>query len=271
MIFFDAHVHIHEIFTIDGMLDSARRNFARHAPLPYAGPSATYFLLLSEAKSTDFFSILRNKADAFRPAPGGWRFFTTDESETLRASHEQWPDGRFFILAGRQVVTEERIEVLALATREKLTDGLTLDETVEAVRRRGGLAVLPWGVGKWLGHRGKILETYIGKGTPEGLFIGDNGGRPVFWPEPRLFQTAEARGIRLLPGSDPLPLPAEEARVGSYGGFMQGEVSSDHPAADLRRLLAERTYPIVPFGGRMGIGRFLQTQVALRRLSPHRQ
>lgn len=266
MICFDAHVHIHTIFSIDGMLDSAVRNFSRHVPQEATGLPGIYSLFLTEGEGCDFFSGLKEKADNSRyNTPGRWHIAGTQEAESLRVTRDDWT-GRLFILAGRQVVTAEKIEVLALATPAKIADGLSLDETVEAARRHGGLAVLPWGVGKWLGKRGKILDGFVRRAAPDGLFVGDNGGRPLVWPAPRLFGTAAARGIRLLPGSDPLPLAAEESRVGSYGGFLQGEVTDERPAADLRRLLTDRSRPIVPFGGRMGVIRFVQTQMALRRL-----
>ena len=271
MICFDAHVHIHTLFSIDGMLAEARHNFTRQLPKDAGDRPAAFVLFLAEADGCDFFTGLKETADRDRyTTPGGWRITPTEEAESLLLTRNDWPGGRLFILAGRQLVTAEKIEVLALATPAKFADGLTLDATVEAVRSHDALAVLPWGVGKWLGERGEILDDFLKRAAPEGLFVGDNGGRPIFWPAPRLFRTAAVRGIGLLPGSDPLPLPAEESRVGSYGGWLQGEITNDHPATDLRRRLTDRSHPVVPFGGRMGARRFLQAQVALRRLTPHK-
>jgi hypothetical protein len=100
---------------------------------------------------------------------------------------------------------------------------------------------------------------------PDRLFVGDNGGRPAFWPTPRPFTTAAGRGIRLLPGSDPLPLADEELRVGSYGAMIEGTCSSDQPAEGLRTLLARNSTVITPYGKRPGALRFFRTQIALRR------
>ena len=252
------------------MLDSARHNFLKLMPqsagvLP--GLPEAFLLLLTETKGSDFFADLKGKADNGRYlTPGGWRIAGTQEAESLRVTRDDWA-GRLFILAGRQVVTAEKIEVLALATPGKIADGLSLEQTVEAVRRLEGLAVLPWGVGKWLGKRGKIVDNFVQSAAPDGLFVGDNGGRPFFWPAPRLFRTAAARGIRMLPGSDPLPLATEESRVGSCGGWISGELTDPHPAEEFRRLLTDPSRPIVPFGRRMGGWRFLRVQAALRRLS----
>lgn len=265
MISFDAHVHIQENVSIDLLLDSGRRNFSRLMRRSFPGRPATFFLFLTEAKKDDSFAELKKAADAARHlTPGGWRIAATREAESLLLTRDDWPQGRLFLLAGRQVVTAEKLEVLALATTALVADGLALPETVEAVRKGKGLAVLPWGAGKWLGKRGAIVDRYLQSATPEGLFVGDNGGRPVFWPTPRAFFAAKSRGIRLLPGSDPLPLAGEELRVGSYGGWLQGECSGDHPSADIKALLTGRSTKITPFGNRQGVWDFCRNQLALR-------
>ena len=265
MIYFDAHVHIQKNFSIDTLFDSARRNFSRQMPQASPDHPDTFFLLLTEAKMADCFADLKkNAATAQHTTPGGWQISATREPESLLLTQEGWPAGRLFLLAGRQIVTEEKLEVLALATPAKIPDKLSLQETVEAVKNHHGLAVLPWGAGKWLGKRGKIIDNFIQTVTPSGVFVGDNGGRPVVWPAPQPFLAADKRGIRLLPGSDPLPLPQEELRTGSYGGCIQGNCSNNHPAADLRSLLTNESVNIVPFGKRMSALQFLKTQIALR-------
>jgi len=252
MIYFDAHVHIQENFSIDILFDSARRNFSRQMQQYSPDQPAAFFLLLAEAKNSNYYTDLKKKADTHRYlSPGGWQVATTPEPESLLLTRDDWPAGRLFLLAGRQLVSAEKLEVLALATSAILADHQALHETVEAVRSRKGLAVLPWGAGKWLGKRGK-------------LFVGDNGGRPSFWPTPRPFIAADTRGIKLLPGSDPLPLPEEELRVGSYGGRVEGNCSNDCPAAELRKLLTTQSQKIIPFGRRLSAWQFVRTQLALR-------
>lgn len=265
MIHFDAHVHIQENVSIDVLLDSARRNFARQIQQFSPDRPATFFLFLSEAKKYNSFSGFKKEADAGRYiTPGGWQITATGEPESLLLTRDDWSTGRLFMLAGRQIVTAEKLEVLALATTAIIADGLALPETVEAVRQEKGLAVLPWGAGKWLGKRGEIVDRYLQSAAPAGLFVGDNGGRPVFWPSPRTFFSAANRGIRLLPGTDPLPLASEELRVGSYGGWLQGECSDDHPSADIKALLTGQSTKIMPFGHRQGILDFCRNQLALR-------
>lgn len=228
-------------------------------------PATPVFCCSPKEGRLTFFSLLTRQAQ-HQPCPlgGGWRIQTTSEQESLLLLHEARPDSRMFLVAGRQVVTKDRLEVLALATSEKIKDGDPLGVTVDHVRRGGGLAVLPWGAGKWLGKRGEILTAYLDSASPEALFVGDNGGRPRLWPRPAPFDRAAARGIRLLPGSDPLPLRDEEGRVGSYGAMVAGGCSHATPLADLKRLLLDLEKPIIPFGQRLSTWRFFRSQIGLR-------
>ncbi|BCL61859.1 hypothetical protein DGMP_25520 [Desulfomarina profundi] len=111
---------------------------------------------------------------------------------------------------------------------------------------------------------GGIVKKIIENTQFEKLFVGDNGGRPVFWPAPAIFDLAANRGIRLLPGSDPLPLAEEEQRAGSYGGAVSGECTVETPFADLKTILADQNVQITPFGNKQGVVRFFKTQIALR-------
>jgi hypothetical protein len=265
MIYFDAHVHIHKNFNLDHLLTSARANFSEPRKATSPGVPATYFLLLAEVKSFDYFTSLKNQVTTVKGFNrGGWRILPTKEEESLLAVHDRWPEDRLFLLAGRQIVTAEKLEVLALATIFKIVDGLSLPVTVDAIRRQSGLAVMPWGAGKWLGKRGRTVEAYLRDANPDKLFVGDNGGRPVFWPTPSPFGLAAKRGITLLPGSDPLPLAGEEQRIGSFGAMLEGECASDTPAVDLKALLTRRDANIKPFGKPLGALSFFKTQLALR-------
>ncbi len=266
MIFFDAHVHIQTIFSLDDFFFSARENFSNQLSAFDSSLPTAFFLLLAEAKGCSCFIDLKHQATSKKKtfSQKGWRILATEEEESLLVVHDNWPNDRLFLVAGRQIVTAERLEVLALATTMELADGASLRATVDAIRQQKGLAVLPWGVGKWLGQRGKILGSFLKDASPDRLFVGDNGGRPKFWPTPSQFVTAAARGIRLLPGSDPLPLCGEELRVGSYGAMLEEECSSDHPVADLKALLTGSTARSTTYGKQSGTLPFLQNQIALR-------
>ena len=265
MIYFDAHVHIQEKFNLEKFLLSALDNFDRQRGGTAPQSSGTYFLLLTEAKSLDFFSSLarqtRQKTGLLSAA---WQVMTTGEEESLLLKHASRPAVRMFVVAGRQLVTGEMLEVLSLTSLAKIDDGKPLADTVEEVRNCGGLAVLPWGAGKWLGTRGRIVSDFLLRASPDSLFVGDNGGRPDFWSRPALFDLAARRSIRLLPGSDVLPLAGEECRVGTYGAMVDGACTDETPASDLKGLLVDSKRSIKPFGKRQGAWQFFRTQLGLR-------
>lgn len=167
--------------------------------------------------------------------------------------------------AGRQVVTAEGIEVLALLTRDIIFDGLGLDATVSAIDCAGALAVLPWGAGKWLGARGLIMEDFLREGMRHKAFAGDNGGRPGFWPVPEIFGATRRAGRPVISGSGPLPLPGEECRAGSFEFWIEGRLPAVQPAGALRDLLKHAGADTVhPFGESQRAWRFVRDQLALR-------
>jgi hypothetical protein len=245
----DAHVHFHPCFDLQTFLDGALRNF-RNARKAAEG---TGYLLLTESAGAHWFQRWRDGLNA----GGGWRFELTPEDESLLAV--SGTGERLVLVAGRQIVTRERLEVLALGRDLELPDGLPLVETLERVRESEALPVLPWGFGKWWGRRGAVVAETLGHDGE--LFLGDNGGR--LGPEPALFRQARKLGIRLLPGSDPLPFARHAGLAGSYGFVLPHAVDTDRPAATLLRRIRESGQPRA-FGRRAGLPRFLRDQVGMQ-------
>ncbi len=104
-----------------------------------------------------------------------WPIQTTGEDCSLYLAD------RLLVLAGRQVVSAEGVEVLAQCTAAQFANGRPLEETIEEIQAAGALAVLPWGVGKWLGRRGKLVTEAAARSP---ILLGDNAGRPPFWSFP---------------------------------------------------------------------------------------
>jgi hypothetical protein len=261
MIVCDAHVHLYRQFHLERLLASARDNFFTQCRDCWS-PPPTMVLFLADTPRAEGFAALSALAES-GGVVGKFQLRQTAEKDSLIALDPEHRGERLILIAGRQLVTAEKIEVLSLASPAIIEDGLELTRTVTEIHKRGGLAVLPWGVGKWLGKRGAILGNYLRQADPCGLFVGDNGGRPNLWPASQLFEVAAGRGIRLLPGSDPLPLPGEEKHVGSYGFCCQGTCGEEHPARDLRLLLtAAKNF--VSFGANTNLFSFFRTQIALR-------
>lgn len=256
----DAHVHVYDCFDQTVFFDSALENFRAAAAAQGLGPEASGCLLLSEAAGDHYFR--RYLAEAGGSTHGPWQFCRTDEDSSLVAVREG--GGELLLIAGRQIETAERLEVLALGSDRDFPDGLPIGATLDAVLESQALAVLPWGFGKWWFGRGVLMKQLVGSIDPGRVFLGDNGGRPGLAPGPRLFQTAKARDIKILPGTDPLPFPSEAAKPGRFGFLLEGEVDRRRPAESVKRLTwAQRAQPRV-YGRLESLAPFCRHQVLMQ-------
>lgn len=257
----DAHVHLHESCGTDQLLDSAAANIL--AAARGARPDGAVLLLAQPAGDVRFERLAAEAAPDSDPAvdAAGWSFRRTAEAESILAVRE---DGtRLILVCGRQIRTTEGLEVLALATTQRFEDGRPTAEILRAVAAAGALAVLPWGVGKWFGRRGRLVSRLIGEADLP-FACGDNGNRPGFWPRPHLLRRAERLGRRVLPGSDPLPLPGAITRAGSFGFAVSDAPDPMRPAAELKARLADPRIPIEPYGTLERASRFFSNQLLLR-------
>lgn len=207
--------------------------------------------MLTEISGVHAFSELANRDDR---AIGDWTVNQTEESVSLKLTHVS--GDVLFLIAGRQVVTQEKVEVLTLATDSEIEDGLSLEETLERAIALDSIPVLPWGVGKWIGDRGQLVKTALKTGQ---IFAGDNGGRPGFWPLPKFAQVRSP-----LPGSDPLPLIGEIERAGSFGFVVEDAIDESKPGASLKHLLRSASPAIEPYGRSLSPWTFVKNQTLLR-------
>jgi hypothetical protein len=294
MVLVDGHVHVHECFDVARVFDAAAANFAAAAralagdrdsatapgnrslrcstsgipalacvALPRASlPAYDAVLCLVESRGERFLDGVRARRTGrvWRGRHGFWEAERGCEAETLVVRRGST---RLTLIAGRQLVTQERLEVLALGTTARLADGEPIETTLAAVRDSGAAAVLPWGVGKWLGTRGAVVARVLADPEWQHVFLGDNGNRLELGPDPAPFTAARRGGRAVLPGSDPLPLPGEEARVGGYGFAVDVALDPLRPAAALLSLLRSGAAFVV-FGRREPLSRFVGNQLALK-------
>ena len=262
----DAHVHIHECFRLHDFLTSAAKNFIEIAKR--VAPSSEYaaVLCLTETCRARKFDELSELADDSSPTAdvnlGGWRVRRNDEPESLTVSH---PDlGKMTIVAGKQIVVAERLEVLALGCNDQWSDGQAASDVIDSLIGDKRIAVLPWGFGKWLGSRGEILRGLLDKHQSRFLFLGDNSGRPTFFSEPKEFALGRSKGLKVLPGTDPLPFPAESGRAGSFGFVADIRPDERRPWTSLAGHIASPEAQIEPFGRLESPLRFARNQVAMQ-------
>lgn len=238
----DAHVHLHDGFAAGAFCDAAAANVAAAARERRMPADTTGMLLLAESQGVDAFSSL---ADGTLPADP-WRLEPTAEPITLLASRPASPP--LAIVAGRQVVTAEGLEILALGTRATFADGQPARDVLTAAHAAGALTVLPWGVGKWTGRRRTLVRELLKGFLTARLYAGDNGGRLAWSPRPRLLAEAESHGRLVLPGSDSLPFPAEVSKPGRYGFVAEVKLDRRMPFAALKRWLDQQIESPRPYG-----------------------
>lgn len=239
VLYVDAHVHIHPAFDLPVFVESCARNVAVAARSRGEDPAAAIgVLLLSEGLNEGAFARLES---AIGRDLGRWTIHATDEAESLLIRESG--SLRLAVIAGRQLVSSEGVEVLALLTPQSFRQGAALTEMVAEVRRSGAIPVLPWGFGKWTLRRGALVAALL-RSSEGDIHLGDNSGRLRIAPTPRLFGEARSRGIPILPGTDPLPFRDQQRRAGSFGFLAETTIDPARPASSLRRWIRDlRTQP----------------------------
>src|SRR5919112_3355993 len=152
-ILLDAHVHLHQCFDPAGFLDSARENFMVAARQAGRTNSIGCLWLTDTSEDVSFRRLSRGS-----PAGGAmerWSLSQTDEPTSMVAVHDS--GDRLLLLAGRQIATRERFEVLALGSELEFPSGRGVGDTIAAVRDAGAIAVVPWGFRKWWFRRRRLL------------------------------------------------------------------------------------------------------------------
>jgi hypothetical protein len=253
----DAHVHLHADATAS--LEFAAANLIAAA----SRPATLGILFLTETEGVDHFGGIcaqagRRIGNVYAVAGDGCLWWKGDARLPI------------LLIAGRQIVTAEGLEVLALGTVAKVSDGLPIADVLAWCEARGAVAVIPWGVGKWVGRRGRVVKDLVLKAAPGRLMLGDNAGRPGFW---RMSAFTAGAGVksRILSGSDALPLPGSERGIGRFGFGMAFYLDLRDPRGSVLQALRAPDTRIDAFGPRRPIARFLKDQAMLRWRSARRK
>lgn len=249
----DGHVHFHTLDRVSLTLDGAAANFRIYGPRQ---SGLLGILLLTQTSRERVFEALQDRPScgkwSVRPSPG--------EDVSLCAD-----DGnrRIVVVCGRQVRCHSGLEVAALGTTAAFPDGLPLEETIREVQARGAFVSLPWGFGKWLGARGRVLRDSLGRHEPRLLAIGDNGSRLHALGRPRLVRECDALGHLILPGTDPFPFGNDYLRVGSFG-FLAAEPGARAPWRELAAWLRARKGSPTAYGKAAGPFRFVINNIGIQ-------
>ena len=94
--------------------------------------------------------------------------------------------------------------------------------------------------------------------------MGDTGSRPSFWSTPYPFKIAAKNGIRVVAGTDPLPIVSDVCRPGSFGSVIFAKLNETTPSVHLKQLLRDSKTQIANYGELENPVRFLRNQLTLR-------
>ncbi len=264
----DSHIHIYDCYNLEQFFQKALQNFDRLAPpAPEPGMPTAKILMLTEGKQLDFFSHF--KESGHLPGSSQYRFLPAGDALALTTADDDSP--LCYLLPGRQIVTRENLEVLLLASSLKIEDRLPIQTVLETIAKNNDIAALAWGVAKWLFKRGNIINNLVDQHETgseySNLLIGDNSGRPIFWPAPKSFKKAAQKQIPIINGSDPLPFPPEISKPGTYGFTTQAPFDPQKPNHSIKELLLSPNARFFNFGKQDGILSFFirQSRIYLKK------
>ncbi len=240
----DTHVHFYPVYNLDRWLSTAFAHLSVSAP-------HVRVVCLTE----------RHDCHAFRD-----NIFRGERAGKLALRVTR--DGQsLFVLAGRQVVTAERLEALALCTDAEIPDGLPMAETLKRIRAEGAAPALAWAPGKWFFARGRVVTHLLETEPPGSLLIGDTSLRPTVWADPDLMTFGHARGFNVIAGSDPLPFAGDEISVGRYGVRCEIPFDAERPGESFLAALKNPATRFHRAGRRCGVMEWLARRRAHKRAS----
>ncbi|MDH3376357.1 MAG: hypothetical protein OEQ39_05240 [Gammaproteobacteria bacterium] len=236
----DSHIHVYPCYDLERAFSTLLSR------MDGVAPDAVNVACLTERYDCDFFDEL--SADS---TPLDDRFSVRDDpNETCLWIQRKDGGGSVALLPGRQVVSSENIEVIALAHRQRIADGLPAAQIVETVLKNDGVPMLSWSPGKWWFGRGNVVTSLLDRFSPAHMVIGDTGLRPLGWGTPWLMRKARNRGFRVLAGSDPLPVIGEERYFGTYMTAAETATASASPTALIHSIVRDSSVSLSVRGSR---------------------
>ncbi len=122
----DGHVHFYSCYDPDKFFDVAIKNMDAmfHAIYP-SDDKFTKILLFAEGRWNDYFSRFKKNSNMGKQSK--YKFENTKEDNSLVLTKNNQP--LCYILAGRQIVTREKLEILSIASNQKKLRGQANDES----------------------------------------------------------------------------------------------------------------------------------------------
>lgn len=266
LLILDGHVHLYPEYNLQSAFKIGIENMKsalRKSKLNSSTQPITVWLL-TERWDCHFFRQISESAKKF--SSNGLTIQPSPEKEAIlfqengRISH--------LILAGRQLVSNDGLEVLSLATDLFVEDRkFSTGELIQKVNESGGVPVLNWAPGKWFFNRGKIVREQIQNSKTNTFVVGDNPLRCTLWPTPQIMKEATNKGFKLIAGSDPLPFVGEENNIGTYCFATHAPFDMKKPVASIRQILRQKEFSADIIGKRNGLFTFFsrETRIMLKK------
>lgn len=200
----DTHLHLYPCFDLPLAFNQFLDNTSR------LGAQAARVACLAERHDCQYYQSMVSG----ETMPDGFRLQEVSDNQI---SLMRKIDGlSLTLIPGRQIISQERVEILALGCQEIIEDGQPALDVVYQIIQLGQVPVMPWSPGKWFGARGELIKKLITELEPGDFLIGDTPLRPYGWTTPGLMKLARTRGYAVVAGSDPLPFSGEENWLGAY-------------------------------------------------------
>lgn len=249
----DTHCHYYPCYPIAEFWDHAWENFSVSASEPAP------IVCLTDLEGTHWFQDIREQTD--KQLVCDWQ---VDAGDDLASFSVRSHDKHIRVVSSRQVNSLEGLEVLVIGSTEDIPARKPIDYYIEQFSA-DYTVILPWGFGKWLGRRGKIIEGLIQQLNDRQVMLGDNGGRPLVWSRIAAFEQAKNEGVPILPGSDPLPLANQLSRVAALGIELNSHLPVDMPLSKaLTQALKTQGKNVQAFGSHRSLTGIILDQIALR-------
>ena len=234
----DFHIHLYRGFDLQAAYSAALNNTGAR----FGGEAQTlpHVCCLTERSGQNWFAALRSaESEPISLLPEGW---TPQLTEDGLAIHFDLAPSPFYLVAGRQIVTSERLELLCLTVDLELPDGIPMREGIAKIREAGGIPMIPWSPGKWMGARGKFLHDLLQE--KHEVYLGDTAIRPgSAWGKSH-FSEIERQGLPVLPGSDPLPAIGETSLFCKLSAKL--DIPCENPGSELRAWVKQNRELIYP-------------------------
>jgi hypothetical protein len=232
-VFADTHCHFYSSYKLEDFLINAFSNLNK-TTVPTGEVKKCLFLTQS-SKNSPSDSELKELLNSLGT-------FSVKIENDIYAVTNKSNGEILYILPGRQFISAEKLEVLALTYTEGNMDAVPLIEILEDLQKKGIPAILPWSPGKWCGKRGELIRDLISNLPEIKYMLGDIAMRAG--KNTPILRLGEEKGIRVLPGSDTLPMRGEENSVGKYFAAFACEGNGPVTVEDYRKMLWNSAYVI---------------------------